>query len=342
MGKWRFFMRGAKALLLVSLLAFSLPVQAQSSDVQRLLDSAAKNSVPAMIELGERYWDGNGVEVNIQKAWEWFKKAAEAGGPEEKHDYGIRVIELALHSDSVANEKEAFKWFSQAAEANHVAAMASLAHCYRTGMGTAEDLTKAVSWYRKAAEKKHPDALLALGELSEDGTGVEKSLANAVYFFKLAADHGSEEARFNLAFMYFDGRGVEKDEAKAIELLKLAAKGEQVDAQFELARCYAEGIGVEKNDVAAVKLFKKAVAQDHFEARYYLAEHLYLGRGVDKSPVRAYALLYDLSAYDPDGNENSPVLQAAEKLAEKIEGEMTPEQFAEAEKIIAEEKPDEN
>lgn len=331
------------ATLGVLLSLLSWPVFGQSPEIEALLKAAEKNSKEAMIELGERYWDGNGVEVSLEKAWQWFRKVAESGDASAQYDYAIRIMELGLHADSDANEKEAFSWFLKAAEAGNTDAMASVAHCYRTGMGAAENLSKAVEWYQKAAEKKHPAALLALGELSEDGLGgLEKSLANAVYFFQLAAELGSEEARFNLGYMYFEGRGVTKDVAKGVELLKLAAKGEQVDAQFELARCYAEGIGVEKNEIAAVKLLKKAVAQDHFEARYYLAEHLYHGRGVEKNLARAYALLFNFAAFDPSGDENSPMLQLASQLAEKIEAEMAPEQYDEAEKLISAEGKDEN
>lgn len=308
----------------------------QTVDIQTVIKSAESGNIEAMWELGERLWDGNGTEVSLEKAWQWWKKAAEKGSSDDIHEYGVRIKELGLHADAELNQKEAFACFQKAAEAGSVSGMSALGECYRNGEGVQQNIKKAVEWYEKAAAKKDADALLALGEMSEEGLGMDMSLAKAVYFYTRAAEQGSEDARFFLGYMYFEGRGVDKDLTKALELLKQAARGDQVDAQFELAKCYEGGIGVEKNDIAAVKWLKKAVSQFHYEARYHLANHYYEGLGVAKNLIKAYLLLHNLGDYEPatDGDP-SPVTIAGPELFKKVTSEMTPEQLEEAKREAA-------
>lgn len=330
-----------KFRLVLVLFCFALVVSqsfAQESDIQAVIKAVENGETSAMWELGERYWDGNGVEISIEKAWQLWKTAADKGDPEDLYEYGVRIIELGLHVEDEANYNEAFALFVKAAKAGHVGAMARLGDCYQNGQGVEVDIKQAVEWYQKAASKRNTDALLALGELSEEGLGVNLSLANAVYFYNLAAELGNEDARFFLGYMYFEGRAVKKNLKKAMELLEQAARGDQVDAQFELAKCYAEGIGVEKNDIAAVRWLKKAVNQDHYEARYHLALHFYEGLGVQKDLVKAYLLLHNLDLFEPasdNEDESSAIAAAGSELLQVIEAEMTPKQLEEAKEAAA-------
>ena len=49
--------------------------------LKRLNDAAAAGSASAYLGLGTAYEFGQGVEKNLQTAYDWFKKAADAGDP---------------------------------------------------------------------------------------------------------------------------------------------------------------------------------------------------------------------------------------------------------------------
>ncbi|MDE7083958.1 MAG: sel1 repeat family protein, partial [Clostridia bacterium] len=74
------------------------------------------------------YEDGVGVEIDVEKAAYWYKRAAEQG--EERAQFNIAV-------------------------------------CYENGLGVKKDLEKAVKWYKKAAEQDDEDAEKALERLNK-------------------------------------------------------------------------------------------------------------------------------------------------------------------------------
>ncbi|CAB5205601.1 unnamed protein product [Rhizophagus irregularis] len=55
--------------------------------------------------------------------------------------------------------EKAFYWCQKAAEKDYIIVMYSLAVYYRYGEGTEKNFEKAFYWYQKAAEKDHIDAM---------------------------------------------------------------------------------------------------------------------------------------------------------------------------------------
>src|SRR3954466_9234168 len=84
-----------------------------SSDNIKLLEQSAENDKDAQYNLACLYYNGEGTEKNLEKAFCLFQKAAEYGNKN---------------------------------------AMNSLAICYKNGGGTEKNLEKAFYWYQKAAE----------------------------------------------------------------------------------------------------------------------------------------------------------------------------------------------
>lgn len=48
--------------------------------------------------------------------------------------------------------QKAVEWYTKAAEQGHAAAQYNLGNCYYDGEGVEKDLQKAIEWYTKAAE----------------------------------------------------------------------------------------------------------------------------------------------------------------------------------------------
>jgi hypothetical protein len=126
------------------------------------------------------YCFGNGVEKDLTKAAEWYRKAAEQGDADGQRRLG---------------------------------------NMYKFGNGVEQDLTKAAEWYRKAAEQGNAEGQCLLGIMYEFGNGVEKDLTKAAEWYRKAAEQGDAEGQWRLGNMYYFGDGVEKEflEAKARE-----------------------------------------------------------------------------------------------------------------------------
>ena len=61
--------------------------------------------------------------------------------------------------------QKAVEWYTKAAEQGHAAAQYNLGNCYYDGEGVEKDLQKAIEWYTKAAEQGDEDAQEALERL---------------------------------------------------------------------------------------------------------------------------------------------------------------------------------
>src|SRR5258708_32076627 len=80
------------------------------------------------------------------------KAKAEAGDANSEVELGLRYYK----GQGVAkNQVEAAKWFRKAAEQNHALAQFDLGRCYENGEGVGKDHVEAAKWYRKAAEQNY-------------------------------------------------------------------------------------------------------------------------------------------------------------------------------------------
>lgn len=102
------------------------------------------------------YRDGIGIEPNIGKAIEWYRKAARQGNSVAQYQLGM------IYSDSdnrYRDHDEAYYWMKNAAENGYVLAQYRLGIRYEHGIGTKKSLILAYMWNEIAAEGGDSDAL---------------------------------------------------------------------------------------------------------------------------------------------------------------------------------------
>ena len=117
---------------------------------------AEQGHAEAQYQLGILYASGDGVDVSLTQAVEYYRAAAEQGLPEAQN---------------------------------------ALAFMYRVGNGVPQDAEQAVRWYRLAAEGGVGQAQYNLAGLYGAGKGVEQDYVQAYKWYSLAAMHGQDEAR---------------------------------------------------------------------------------------------------------------------------------------------------
>lgn len=123
----------------------------EKTDLDYLQDTARWGDPHAMLYLGYRYAEGEGVDQDHAKAFEWHMKSAEAGLP----------------------------W-----------GMGSVGNASETGNGVAMDLGIAAAWYRRGADQGYAPCQAELGECFERGKGVEVNLAEALRWYEIALKNG--------------------------------------------------------------------------------------------------------------------------------------------------------
>jgi TPR repeat protein len=153
------------------------------------------------------------------------------------------------------------------------------------------------------------------------------------------AEAGDRKAQYDLGLKYDHGEGVPQDYKEAAKWYLKAAQQGDVRAQYNMGDMYYHGEGVTQDYGQAMKWFLKAAEQDDGDAQCSLGALYYKGEGVPQDDVKAY-MWFSLSAshekIDEDMNKEMSKPEAARLLREYIEETMTPEQIAEAKKLVEE------
>ena len=95
-----------------------LPSLPRAGEVDQLQTRAKLGEIKAQVQLGEKYFRGEGVPQNYTEAYRWFTKAAERGNPAGQYRIGQMY---ALGLGVLRDDAEAVRWYSLSAEQGHLA-----------------------------------------------------------------------------------------------------------------------------------------------------------------------------------------------------------------------------
>ena len=235
--------------------------------VMLLQKAADAGSLEAMYDLGDAYYDGEGVEKNLPLAIKWITKAADSGYIKAQALLGAAYLNGAegLEQNYALSEK----YLLTAAEKDNVEAQSFLSLLY---IGI-EDFDKAMVWARKAAQMEHPQAFFMLGRIFNEGLGVEVDHIEALKWYEKAADNGDADAQNIVGNMYSDRNLGILDLKKAFNYYKKAADQGHVYGMFNLGLCFAEGEGCTKDIRKALDWIEKAANEQCPEAQQWLSNY---------------------------------------------------------------------
>ena len=284
-----------------------------AESVDRVRHLAKEGDLDAMNVLGVLYLQGDGVEKDAKKAFEWFSRAAKAEditGMENvaycyRHGEGVQqntnralewynnaidagstwamcqLAEMYHYGDKIEEDQnKAFLLYRRAAYADDVDAMVPLSSMYYNGEGTVQDLKKAYKWALAAAKKEDLPGMECVAYLYRSGKGVQQDINRALEWYNNAIDAGSTQAMCELAEMYWSGEFIEQDSRKAFLLYRQAAEAGDIYAMNRLGDMYIDGEGTAQDISQAVKWYRKAAAKEYGMAMFNLGYCYQYGYGV--------------------------------------------------------------
>lgn len=232
-------------------------------------------------DLGDKYYYGNYVEKNEEKAFEWYLQAAERGYAEAQIKIGDKfaqeydnIMEQSIEEDTVLDvtdyevAKTAIKWYYKAAEQGNAEAQFKLGNMYYDGCDESHSPEDAIEWFYKSAKQGYAEAQVKLGDIFylDYHTKIdEKGEEKAVELYHKAAEQGYAEAQVKLGIYYNNIDNVEE----AIKWYHKAAEQGNVDAFLGLGEIYTDDEAY--NIKEAIKWYYKAAEQDSVEAFLALA-----------------------------------------------------------------------
>ena len=155
------------------------------------LKAAAQNGdALAFFEIGARFTEGRGTQVDLAQAANWYRRAADLGNAPAQY----RLANFYEKGSGIDRDIDAArKWYQMAAEQGNASAMHNLAVLHATS-GPAPDYERAFEWFKQAAEVGVRDSQVNLAILYARGDGVARDLAESYKWFAIAANDGDKDA----------------------------------------------------------------------------------------------------------------------------------------------------
>lgn len=170
--------------------------------------AAGQGHTLALWKLGRMYADGDGVEHDDLKAFEYFSRLADQHADESPDSPNAMVVSSAFVAlgtyflDGIkdtyvtANPARAVEMFSYAASYfSDSNAQYNLARLYMEGTGVSRDARQAARWFNLAAEKGHHPSQALLGHMLMNGQGVPRQRAKGLMWLTLAREAATENGK---------------------------------------------------------------------------------------------------------------------------------------------------
>src|ERR1043166_7093463 len=131
------------------------------------------------------------------------------------------------------------------------------------------DYPTALRLLRPLAEQGNADAQALLGLMYDTAQGVPQDYAEAAKWYHKAADQHSAHADYMLGLMYGVGHGVPQDYGIAVTWFRLGANQGDPRSQSALGLVYEFGRGLPQDYVQACKWYSLAVAGPERQAAFH-------------------------------------------------------------------------
>ena len=151
--------------VLYGLFSFGYTNDIFKQDAIKLLEeSANKNFLPAVDELGLLYNTGEKVKKNVARADELWKRAEKMGDEEAN----IRIALSEIFSNNTNNISSDIDFLRNCEKLGSILAQAGLGYCYENGIGVTKDKSIAVKYFRSAAQRGNAFAYTELKKMYDE------------------------------------------------------------------------------------------------------------------------------------------------------------------------------
>ena len=274
--------------------------------IQYATEAIKKNNADAYYFLCECYFQGLGVEKDLEKCNELLNKAVELGSADAEYTEGLfRFLKQGENLGRIRNYGSAVHMLTLAAKKGHPKAQMDLgymlgfffmdAETRETAIvdGATPDIPKALEWLIKAAEQRNVTAMELLAE--HYGNNGQAQLSNEwSYCVEMidgistwmvypeeskerqqnrlkAANNGGRDAQLAMGMIYMLGKfSNEKNPKKAVEWWEKAAEQGSTLALNNLGHAYSTGDLGAVNTEKAKEYFKKSCELGNEQAREFL------------------------------------------------------------------------
>lgn len=165
--------------------------------IKGLETAALEGDSKALVQLGYKYFTGNGVDRDVVKAREYYLKAAEYG----EHWAFNNLCNIYLYGEGVdIDYSVAFQYCRKGAELGNPSSMVMLGEIASNKEGLFKDKLElgtelSFQFYENAARREHPHGQYMVGSYYENGIVVSKDLNKAKEWYEKAVNQNHKPAQ---------------------------------------------------------------------------------------------------------------------------------------------------
>ncbi len=304
--------------------------------------AAKKEHTESIRKLAQYYMDGEGVEENEQLAIEYYKEASRLGNAEATCDLAlcytegigvvkdlkkaIQLYELSIEQgyefamyylaclyeeNSDDNKKNlAFQLFEKLIDAGYICAYYKIGCYLKNGIGTLENIDKAIECYNTCVEYSDEYSEMELANIWEnladcyrkkdDKDSMILAYTKAIQIYSSIADAKDDTgcALYRIGNIYDTGASEIRDEFKAFQYYEGASNRGYLPAKRKVEECYEYGKGVGVDPKKAFALVEQnSKSGDENESLFNIlkkAVYYDYGMGVKRNPKKAVKIYENL------------------------------------------------
>ncbi len=246
------------------------------SDIEKaieLIKKSAEHDHPlGMHDMGNLHYSGiNDTPIDIDKAINWYKKAANAG---VRESYEILADIFFDPKEKWYNPTDALIYLTKSAEMKNIQSQINLGFRYLDGTGVTTDYKESFRWFMKAAEAGNMTAANMVAEAYNRGKGVEKNEAESFSWYLKSAKSGNLDAISQVSVKYYLGQGVEKNYKKSKEWAEKGQKHNNLLSKYVLGMLYKHGDSVDQNSDRSIEEFMIAFEQSDTSGKMFSARNI--------------------------------------------------------------------
>lgn len=287
--------------------------------LQFLKEAAAGGIARAMRKLGDVYWAGTVVDMDVIEAFNWYEKAAELGDVDSQFLLGLRYTQGSDRVSIQLNPIRGVYWLEKAVVQGDAEAMAFLAKVLFNGEGVPPDKSRGLEVLRLGVAAGEPLCQFFLGRLHLVGNYVNLDLKQGLDLITQSANQNFGLARSCLCGLRIRGLdGLLRAEPEAA-IAELEHNIDELDRDAALtAGMYYYPDPVHRDD--AVFWLQKA-AESGLEAAYFYLGVLLVGFN-EREQIRLGVDWLKRASPSPEGRAEfnlAEIYRRGEKLEPDLE-----------------------
>jgi TPR repeat protein len=233
--------------------AVKLDRKKQQQLFEKYVQKSAGEKVDVYPYLGYLYYNGIGVEKNIEMGVNIYQRAADEESDLGKYLLGKHLIETGENKDL------GLSYIIKSSDSGLSLATLYIAKIYEEGIGFEKDSYYALEYYHRAAKLGSSKAMFFIAKKLLESGQPENYKKGLAYLID-SADLRYEEACDTLQKLYITpNKIIERDSKKHTKYLICSANNDNVSSIKQLAEYYSKGIIVMIDNVNAYKYYSRYV-----------------------------------------------------------------------------------